>query len=114
LVGRLDAKAHRSRGQFEVKSLHLEPGMRISQRQIRPRTVVLPISTGHVARYPGGDRSVDRSRGTVRSVARIGGLDLTVGPAGKALRGWRSLLVKWPKRAGRARDQSGKALVEHR
>jgi uncharacterized protein YcaQ len=28
LVGRLDAKAHRPRGVFEVKSLHLEPGVR--------------------------------------------------------------------------------------
>ncbi len=27
LVGRLDAKAHRARGVFEVKALHLEPGM---------------------------------------------------------------------------------------
>jgi len=28
LVGRLDAKSHRARGLFEVKSLHLEPGVR--------------------------------------------------------------------------------------
>jgi uncharacterized protein YcaQ len=28
LVGRLDAKAHRARGVFEVKALHLEPGVR--------------------------------------------------------------------------------------
>jgi uncharacterized protein YcaQ len=27
LVGRLDAKAHRAEGRFEVKSLHLEPGV---------------------------------------------------------------------------------------
>ncbi|OHX21702.1 winged helix-turn-helix domain-containing protein [Chromobacterium sphagni] len=32
LVGRLDAKAHRAQGLFEVKSLHLEPGVRVSQR----------------------------------------------------------------------------------
>ncbi|MEJ8674486.1 winged helix-turn-helix domain-containing protein [Chromobacterium amazonense] len=32
LVGRLDAKAHRAQGVFEVKSLHLEPGLRVSQR----------------------------------------------------------------------------------
>ncbi|WP_188564106.1 winged helix-turn-helix domain-containing protein [Undibacterium terreum] len=31
LVGRLDAKAHRKDGIFEVKSLHLEPGVRVSQ-----------------------------------------------------------------------------------
>ena len=28
LVGRLDAKAHRAEGRFEVKALHLEPGVR--------------------------------------------------------------------------------------
>ncbi|WP_047243651.1 winged helix-turn-helix domain-containing protein [Chromobacterium subtsugae] len=32
LAGRLDAKAHRAQGVFEVKSLHLEPGTRVSQR----------------------------------------------------------------------------------
>ncbi|AXE29855.1 hypothetical protein DK842_08105 [Chromobacterium phragmitis] len=32
LAGRLDAKAHRAQGVFEVKSLHLEPGVRVSQR----------------------------------------------------------------------------------
>lgn len=32
LVGRLDAKAHRAQGIFEVKALYLEPGVRISQR----------------------------------------------------------------------------------
>jgi uncharacterized protein YcaQ len=34
LVGRLDAKAHRREGAFEVKTLHLEPGVRLSQRLI--------------------------------------------------------------------------------
>jgi hypothetical protein len=29
LVGRLDAKAHRAEGRFEVRSLHLEPGVRV-------------------------------------------------------------------------------------
>ncbi|MEQ6289838.1 winged helix-turn-helix domain-containing protein [Vogesella sp. GCM10023246] len=32
LVGRLDAKAHRAQGVFEVKALYLEPGVRLSQR----------------------------------------------------------------------------------
>jgi uncharacterized protein YcaQ len=32
LVGRLDAKAHRAEGVFEVKALHLEPGVRQTQR----------------------------------------------------------------------------------
>ncbi|GAB4328835.1 MAG: winged helix-turn-helix domain-containing protein [Dehalococcoidia bacterium] len=30
LVGRLDPKAHRNQGLFEVKSLHLEPGIRVT------------------------------------------------------------------------------------
>ena len=32
LVGRVDAKAHRTQGVFEVKSLHIEPGVRLSGR----------------------------------------------------------------------------------
>ncbi|TDR77785.1 winged helix-turn-helix domain-containing protein [Paludibacterium purpuratum] len=32
LVGRLDAKAHRQQGQFEIKALYLEPGVRPSAR----------------------------------------------------------------------------------
>ncbi|SCK13520.1 winged helix-turn-helix domain-containing protein [Vogesella sp. LIG4] len=32
LAGRLDAKAHRAQGVFEVKALYLEPGVRLSQR----------------------------------------------------------------------------------
>jgi uncharacterized protein YcaQ len=31
LVGRLDAKAHRKRGVFEVKTLHLEPGVLVTE-----------------------------------------------------------------------------------
>jgi uncharacterized protein YcaQ len=31
LVGRLDAKAHRKEGLFEVKAVHLEPGVPISE-----------------------------------------------------------------------------------
>lgn len=34
LVGRLDAKAHRQAGRFEIKSLHLEPNTRFSQRLV--------------------------------------------------------------------------------
>jgi uncharacterized protein YcaQ len=30
LIGRVDAKAHRSQGVFELKSVHLEPGVRVS------------------------------------------------------------------------------------
>lgn len=32
LVGRVDAKAHRQAGRFELKSLQLEPGVRVSER----------------------------------------------------------------------------------
>jgi uncharacterized protein YcaQ len=32
LVGRVDAKAHRAQGIFELKSLHIEPGVRLSAR----------------------------------------------------------------------------------
>ncbi|MDO9192920.1 MAG: hypothetical protein Q7U12_08480, partial [Undibacterium sp.] len=31
LIGRLDAKAHRKEGVFELKLLHLEAGVRVSQ-----------------------------------------------------------------------------------
>jgi len=31
LIGRLDAKAHRQEGRFEIKSLHLESGLKVSQ-----------------------------------------------------------------------------------
>lgn len=34
LIGRVDAKAHRTQGVFEVKSLHLEPGVRTSGRLV--------------------------------------------------------------------------------
>jgi uncharacterized protein YcaQ len=30
LIGRVDAKAHRAQGVFELKSVHLEPGVRVS------------------------------------------------------------------------------------
>jgi hypothetical protein len=35
LVGRMDAKAHRRTGRFEVKVLHLEPGVRMSASLMR-------------------------------------------------------------------------------
>jgi uncharacterized protein YcaQ len=34
LVGRLDAKAHRRKGDFEVKSIHLEPNVEITDELI--------------------------------------------------------------------------------
>ena len=34
LVGRLDAKAHRKRGVFEVKTLHLEPGVLVTEELV--------------------------------------------------------------------------------
>lgn len=35
LIARMDAKAHRREGRFEIKALHLEPGTRISQSLIK-------------------------------------------------------------------------------
>ncbi|MGH8853650.1 MAG: winged helix-turn-helix domain-containing protein [Telluria sp.] len=35
LVGRIDAKAHRKAGEFELRSIHLEPGVRTSERLVR-------------------------------------------------------------------------------
>ncbi len=35
LIGRLDAKAHRAQGRFEIKSLHLEASTRLSQAMVR-------------------------------------------------------------------------------
>jgi uncharacterized protein YcaQ len=34
LVGRLDAKAHRREGLFEVKAVHLEPGVPVSDELV--------------------------------------------------------------------------------
>jgi uncharacterized protein YcaQ len=34
LVGRVDAKAHRRDGVFELKALHMEPGLRLSARLV--------------------------------------------------------------------------------
>lgn len=35
LVGRLDAKAHRAEGVFEIKALYLEPGVQVTPRLVR-------------------------------------------------------------------------------
>jgi uncharacterized protein YcaQ len=34
LIGRLDPKAHRAQGIFEVKALHMEPGVRVNKRMM--------------------------------------------------------------------------------
>ena len=49
LVGRLDAKAHRASGVFEVKSLVLEPGIRINDRM----THDIALALWHCARWHG-------------------------------------------------------------
>lgn len=41
LVGRLDAKAHRSEGRFEVKALYLEPGVRSTKQFARSLAAAL-------------------------------------------------------------------------
>jgi uncharacterized protein YcaQ len=49
LVGRVDAKAHRKAGVFELKSLVLEPGVRVSERFVRD----LAAALGRCARWHG-------------------------------------------------------------
>jgi len=44
LVGRLDAKAHRARGVFEVKALHLEPGVTAGSGLLRDLAAALLAS----------------------------------------------------------------------
>ena len=34
LIGRLDPKAHRAQGVFEIKALHMEPGVRVTKRMV--------------------------------------------------------------------------------
>jgi uncharacterized protein YcaQ len=34
LIGRIDPKAHRKEGVFEVKALYLEPGVRLTDRMV--------------------------------------------------------------------------------
>jgi len=41
LIGRLDPKAHRKEGRFEVKALHLEPGVPISDELVADLTAAL-------------------------------------------------------------------------
>ena len=48
MVGRVDAKAHRAQGLFEVKALHLQPGVRLEPDQVR---VIDPLyGTGTIPR----------------------------------------------------------------
>ena len=41
LIGRLDPKAHRAQGLFEVKALHLEPGVPVSEELVADLAAVL-------------------------------------------------------------------------
>ena len=41
LIGRLDAKAHRSDGVFEVKALYLEPGVKLDDSAARDVAVAI-------------------------------------------------------------------------
>jgi hypothetical protein len=41
LVGRLDPKAHRAQGVFEVKALHLEPGVEVSEELVNDLVITL-------------------------------------------------------------------------
>ncbi|KQW93735.1 hypothetical protein ASC94_14200 [Massilia sp. Root418] len=46
LVGRVDAKAHRREGVFELKALALEPGVRVSERFVRDVAAALQRCAG--------------------------------------------------------------------
>src|ERR687894_1970963 len=46
LVGRLDAKAHRKEGVFEVKALHLEPGATVDDRLVEELAAALGACAG--------------------------------------------------------------------
>jgi uncharacterized protein YcaQ len=41
LIGRLDPKAHRAQGLFEVRALHLEPGVRVTKKLVADLAAVL-------------------------------------------------------------------------
>jgi uncharacterized protein YcaQ len=41
LVGRLDPKAHRAKGVFEIKALHLEPGVPVSEALVADLAIAL-------------------------------------------------------------------------
>lgn len=41
LIGRLDPKAHRAQGVFEIKSVHMEPGVRINKKLVHDLVAVL-------------------------------------------------------------------------
>ena len=41
LIGRLDPKAHRAQGVFEIKALHMEPGVRMDKRLVTDLAAVL-------------------------------------------------------------------------
>ena len=43
LVGRLDAKAHRKEGRFEVKALHLEPGVPLADKLVADMAEALRV-----------------------------------------------------------------------
>src|SRR5918998_1082090 len=58
LVGRLDAKAHRKQGTFEVKAIHLEPGVAVDHDLAAP----LAAALGECARWHATpDVRIDRS-----------------------------------------------------
>ena len=41
LIGRLDPKAHRARGMFEIKALHLEPGVQVDEQLVAELAAIL-------------------------------------------------------------------------
>lgn len=73
LVGRIDAKAHRSRGVFELKSVAFEPGLRFSERLLRDvAQAVLRCARWHACRQVVlGQVSVDAARAPLEAALGV-------------------------------------------
>ncbi len=67
LVGRLDPKAHRKEGVFEVKKIHFEPGVRLTDRLIREVAAAIQ----ECARWHGTPRVELRASDPPEAAARL-------------------------------------------
>jgi uncharacterized protein YcaQ len=73
LTGRLDAKAHRGDGVFQVKALYLEPGIRVTQRLIADLAAALVrCAAWHGCNHVVVDRCDPRALRTVLKAALAG------------------------------------------
>jgi uncharacterized protein YcaQ len=67
LIGRLDPKAHRKHGIFEVRNIHFEPGVRLSDRLIRE----VAAAVGDCARWHRTPRVEFRASDPPEAAARL-------------------------------------------